>query len=261
MSVLPSPDVYQYISHLYHGGELVPLASYHPLPDWQYPKHDAARFQRMFATDPGYWRDQKVLDLGCHTGFLSLCALHNGARHVHGINVRPDTIDIANYAFRELSQRDYRFSVGDIEQREFLARACLDRDTVIMALVLEMIRNPYLVLETITASPVKRLVIESAVFSRDSTEPMLRYYRQPTQSAFSTWRQTQPVAMGAIPNTMWLESVLYELGWCIQHYKLSWQFSRNWFAQPDLQSLPPRTSDVAFIMATKFDTPIQDQVF
>lgn len=260
MSVLPNPDQYQYISHLYHGDELISWDQYQPLPGWQYPTHDQQRFQRMFATAPEYWQQQKILDLGCHTGFLSLCALHNGAKHVHGINVRDKAIDIANFAFGEMGQINYQFSVGDVECQTSLAQACEDRDTAVLALILEMIRSPYAVLETITASPIQRLVIESAVFSRDSTAPMLRYYRQPTHSAFSTWQNNRDMAMGAIPNTTWLESVLYDLGWCIEHYTVTWEFSRNWFAQPGLDSLPPKTSDVAFIMAKKFQNRT-DKVF
>jgi hypothetical protein len=206
----------------------------------------------MFGTDDGYWQDQRVLDLGCHSGFLSLCALHHGAADVHGINVRQRPIDIANYAFAQLGQQNWRFSVGDVEDRDMLAKACQGRDTAVLALILEMIRSPYQVLETITRSDISRVVIESAVFSRDSTAPMLRYYRQPTDSAFSTWQHDMPVAMGAIPNTTWLESVLYDLGWQIEHYSVTWEFSQNWFAQPGLYSLPPKTCDVAFIMARKF---------
>lgn len=260
MSCLPHPDWYQYLSYLYHADARIAWDRYTPLPDWQYPKHDAERFNRMFGTDADYWTQQKILDLGCHTGFLGLCALHNGASHVHGVNVRQQTIDIAEYAYHQLGQKNYDFALGDIEDQSALATWCQDRDTVILALVLEMIRSPYAVLETITASPVKRLVIESAVFSCDNTVPMLRYYRQPTYSAFSTWQGSRDMAMGAIPNTTWLESVLYDLGWCIEHYSVSWEFSRNWFAQPGLESLPPKTSHVAFIMAKKFDqTP--DKVF
>lgn len=251
MVSLPDPSVYQYFSHLYHSGELIPFDQYQPLHDWQYPPNDLDRFQRMFGTDSSYWRDQIVLDLGCHVGFHSACALHAGARHVHGVNVRSDAVRTANYAFEQLKLHNSKFTVADIEQSSALANLCDSADTVILALVLEMLRSPYQVLQTITDSTARRVVIESEVFSTDSTAPMLRYYRQSTASAFSTWQADRPVAMGCVPNTAWLESVLYDLGWSIEHYSVRWTFSRNWFAQPGLYDLPPKTANVALIMAHK----------
>jgi SAM-dependent methyltransferase len=250
-SNLPPAEHYQYFSHLFHDQKLIPLTEYKPLDNWEYPALDKSRLEQMFLTDINYIQNQNVLDLGCHTGFFSYTAKHFGAKSVHGINARQPMIDIANYAFDQLSQTDYCFECGDIEDLDFLKKVCANKDTLLLTLVLEHLRNPHAILKIITESNIQNLVFESTVFS-DSGSPSLQYYQQSTDSAFAVYESNRKTALGCVPNIAWIDLVLYTLGWKIEHYTVENYFNKNWFATPNLHKLPPSMCKTAFLLATKF---------
>lgn len=250
-SALPPSEHYQYFSHLFHQGQFVPYAEYEPMADWDYPDLDKYRLNQMFLTDVNYIKDANVLDLGCHTGFFSYTAKHFGAKSVHGINARQGMLDIANYAFDQLGQTDYQFECGDIENLDMLQRVCNNKDTLILTLTLEHLRNPYAILKTISESNIQNLVFETMVTS-DSGPPTLQYYQQSTDSAFTVYEPNKKTTLGCVPNTAWVELVLYSLGWKIEHYNVQNYFNKNWFAVPNLDKFPPKMHKTAFILATKF---------
>lgn len=250
---LPPPEHYQYFSHLFHSGTFIPYSEYVPLEDWDYPEIDKFRLEQMFLTEPSprYIKDANVVDLGCHTGFFSYTAKYFGAKSVTGVNARQSPLDVGNYAFAHLSQTNYQFECGDIEDINFLKQVCNNKDTVILTLALEHLRNPHAVLKTITESNVQNLILETTVFA-DSGSPALEYYQQSTDSAFTIYDNGKKTALGCVPNTAWLDLVLYSLGWKFEHYTVQHYFNKNWFAVPNLDKFRPRMHKTAFVLATKF---------
>lgn len=250
--MLPPSEHYQYFSHLFHSKTLTPYTKYEADAQWRYPDYDQYRFSMLFEVTDQYVKDQAILDLGCHTGFLSYIAKLKGAKSVHGVNAREFPIAVANYAFSQLNQTDYKFEVGDIENLDYLKQICENKDTVILTGVLEHLRNPYALLDVISNSSVKHLIFESYVFS-ESGEPALQYYKQSTNSDFTVYEKNKPVALGCTPNTRWIETVLYHLGWRIEQYDIVTKFDKNWFAIPNLTEFTPFTGKMALILATKFE--------
>lgn len=247
--MLPPSSHYQYFSHLYHGNTRVHWHDYQPMEDWDYPEYDLNRFTKLFSKSE-YVKDQRVLDLGCHTGFMNYISLGLGAKSVCGLNARAEPLDVANYAYHELGQSNYNFVQGDIEDLSLLKQLCNDSDTVIFTQVLEHLRNPYSVLDTISNSAVKNLIFESTVFMGFDF-PMLRYYKQSSHSDFAAYQDKNKFPIGSYPNPSWLEFVLYDMGWKIEYYDIERVFNKEWFGSPN-QLIPPMLPNYAFILARKF---------
>jgi SAM-dependent methyltransferase len=256
MTALPPQEVFQYFAHLFHGQTLIPYNEYQPMPDWNYPEVERRRFETLFLTDNTYLDDKRILDLGCHTGFLSYLALEQGACSVEGFNARSETLNIGQYAFESLGvdKSKYKFTIGNIEDSTALATACNNKDTVVLVGVLEHLQNPYAILDTISRSAVTHLIFETTVFEDTSWNmPGLRYNLQNVSSAFTAYADDNAKAWAAVPNTMWIESMLYHMGWKIEFYQLDHVFNKEWFAVPDLKdTFRPSTHKKVSILATKF---------
>lgn len=248
---LPPSTHYQYFSHLFHSEQLIPYHEYTPLEDWNYPPFDLQRFTNLFLQDLSYVQNNRILDLGCHTGYFAYIAKWLGANTVHGVNARDFPLTVANYAHSQLGVEDYTFDQHDIEDLKFLTSVCQNKDTVIMTLVLEHLRNPYAVLETISASNIQNFILESSLIENNN-EPLLRYYFQSTESAFTVYDEQKKLAVGSCPNLVWLEQMLYYFGWKIEYHKVERQFNSNWFATPDLEKFPPKTSNSVIMLCKKF---------
>jgi len=72
----------------------------------------------------GSLRGKRVLDLGCNSGFWSLCAIEEGADFVLGIDARPMFIEQANFVFevKGIDKSKYKFisaNIFDVDLFEF----------------------------------------------------------------------------------------------------------------------------------------------
>lgn len=248
---MPPVAHYEYFSHLFHSNNLIPFVEFTPNTEWDYPEDDRRRFEKLFLTDSSYYQNCRMLDLGCHTGYFSYIAKYLGARSVHGVNARAYPIEVANFAYQELGQDNYKFDQGNIEDFDFLKSVCKDKDTLILTLVLEHMRNPYAIMEIISNSDIKNLMLESTVFS-DEGEPAVKYYRQTTESPFTVFDGDKKEAFGSIPNVAWFDSILYHFGWKIEYHTVEHTFNKNWFGDPNLTNVPPRSYKTLNIMCKKF---------
>lgn len=253
MSVtLPAAKVYEYFSNLCHGDKFITWENFQGIPDWNYPELDLTRLIEIFTQGEHYIRDKNVIDLGCHSGFYLYVAKQLGAKNVHGVNARLFPIRVGEYAFSQLGQSNYTFTHGDIEDLSLLSKVCKNQDTLIMTLTLEHLRNPYAIINTVTKSDIQNIIFETTVYD-ESLIPGLLYYRQNTDHLFNVYDNGKETAVGAIPNTAWIDLVFYELGWKIEYYNLRFNFNKNWFNNKSVgKNAPPATHKTACIIATKF---------
>lgn len=252
MTQLPDSKYFEYFSSLFHGGKMTPYSEHIPTEGWDYPEIERERFEYYFLTDTSYLKNQRVLDLGCHVGYMSYISKHLGAEYVHGVNIRDVPINVANFAFEQLNETNYKFEVGDIENLDYLKLLCKDKDTVILTEVLEHCRNPLPILNTISNTDVKNLIFASAIIS-DSGPPILEYRLERTQTNFtSAYQGTKEHTLACAPNLSWITTVLYHLDWKIEHFEVVIPFNRNYFSVPNL-GIPPKVIKKVFILARKFD--------
>lgn len=236
MSNLPDSKFYQYVSHLFHGNCLIPWSTYKPDVSWTYPDHDRDRFTRILANNHRLLEGQRVLDLGCHTGFMLYIAHHLGASKLSGVNIRSNALDVGRYFFDQLDI-DVDFYQDDIENFTLLADLCEQHDTVIMASVLEYLKNHEHILSIISQSKVQNIIIEGPLVEDDNLHPRVYYRIEDTAWDFvSDSRQCRSVA--GIPNRRFLETVLYFYQWKITNISQTPEFNTGWFEQENLSNPP-----------------------
>lgn len=258
---LPSNDDFQYFSHLYHSEQLIKLEEWSADTNWVPSDREAYRQNTLFQNDNSYIANKRVIDLGCHHGYYCYIAKTLGATSVHGINARQWPLDVANFAFNQLHQDNFSFKQGNLENNEFLKKELVDKDTVIFTEVLEHLRNPYAIFETITNSNVENLIFQCSIADAHLGTPLLVYYKQSTESNFSVFEEDKTIGMGSYPNLPWLTMVLYHLGWSIELLEESSIFNRDWFAIPNLDKFPPTVLPTVTILAKKFASNIDKNNF
>jgi hypothetical protein len=185
-----------------------------------------------------------------------------GAKSGTGLNARTWPIEVANYVFdqieyfdKQIKTADHKFLIGDIENFDLLTELCNQSDTVILSTTLEHMRNPELIIRTISKSTVQNIIIESTVVDDNNLMPNLYYYLQETSDA-NCIDQNNRVSLGSCPNSKWLESILFYHSWKIVKYEKYEEFNPISFANKDAgQTLQnyPILRKVVTITATKFE--------
>ena len=76
----------------------------------------ARRWEAIVARNAAIFADARVLDIASHDGRWSLAALDAGARHVIGVEGRPELVDSARatFAHYKISQERYSFLCSDV---------------------------------------------------------------------------------------------------------------------------------------------------
>lgn len=250
MLMLPDSKYFQYISHMYHDKTLIPFQNYSEDPNYTYSDYDRVRFERILIDNANYIKDQRVLDLGCHSGFMGFVAHKLGATSVSGVNARSYPIEVGRYFFDQLGINNVQLHINDIENFDFLESACNQADTVILSTVLEHCRNPERILSIISKSSVKNLIIESTVINDDNILGKLYYDKQATDYDFNAFDNNQPYAIVSYPNRKFFETVLYFYNWKVTKYNLFNEANIEWFKTPNLSTLP-QMRDYIVLSATK----------
>jgi SAM-dependent methyltransferase len=102
----------------------------------------------------------RVLDVGCHQGYWSLCAIRDGAEYVLGIDGREEHVAQARYVFEKArvdpSRYDFRTeNVFDLDEEGFDVVFCLG--------LLYHVPRPYELIERLSAANTSVLLIDTAV--------------------------------------------------------------------------------------------------
>lgn len=248
MNTLPPAEHYFYFNYLHDSAKTIPFTEFKVPTDLSYFEQE--RYEKLYLSHPDYIRGKDMVELGCHVGYASYICKHLGAKSVHGLNARKHSINTANAAFAGLNQTNYRFEVGDLEDNQFLSTACANKNTAIVTAVLEHLRNPYSILNTISNSSIDHLILQSEVLY-DSNPPYLKYYAQETSSPWSVYDNNKEVALGCVPNISWFDMILQHLGWQLEDFKVEPYFAKGLVAQSNSLSMHNSFFHIATIFAKK----------
>ena len=251
MISLPDPTYYQYVSHMYHENKLIPFDTYTPDTNFNYSEYDRLRFNQILIDNVDYIKDKKILDLGCHAGFMSFVAQYIGAKSCIGVNARKWPVEVGNYFFNQLNINNVKLINENIENFEFLKTVCNQSNTVILASVLGHCRNLEKILSIVSDSQIENVIIESTVIDDDNMIPKLHYYTQDASYDFNGYDGDRKIVLGANPNRKFLETILYFYNWKITKYVVEGEVNLQWFGTPGLNNYPFLRRYVV-ISATRF---------
>jgi SAM-dependent methyltransferase len=244
---LPDKKWFEYNSHL--SNMLIPLKEW-TSSGYDYPLSELQKFNTLLVDNQQYIKNNRILDLGCSSGYISFIANHLGASSITGLNARSSPIEVANYFFDQCKIPS-KFIVGNIEDFKLLKKLCDTTDTVILSSVLEHLRNPECVIRTITNSSVQNILIESSIIEDSLLEPKLYYYTHDSTYEFNAFDDNKTKTLGSCPNQRFLEVILYYHGWKITNYTKYDSFSSDWFGIEKLDTVPVLRK-IVVISATKF---------
>ena len=135
------------------------------------------RYEALFASNRDIFEGARVLDLASHDGRFSMAALHTGAAHVTGVEVRQSLVDKAQETF-EFYGRDpetYRFVCGDVF--EVLEREKFDVDVVLcLGYLYHTYRHTELMYRMHHLAP-RHLIVDTMV--TPGADPILKLVREP----------------------------------------------------------------------------------
>src|SRR4029077_3292771 len=130
----------------------------------QLNRHEQRRryfFDALLGVMGGSLRGQRVLDLGCNSGFWSLHALEAGADFVLGIDAQQTFIDQAKLVFeaKGIDPSRYRFEVGNIFEHDLRERF----DVILCLGVMEVTCKPVELFELMSGAGAEIVVIDTGL--------------------------------------------------------------------------------------------------
>jgi SAM-dependent methyltransferase len=213
---LPDKKFYEYAYHKYFTPE-VEYNTWEPWSEWDYPERDIMRFEQIIKNQTEYIQNKRVLDIGCHLGYISLFCLHNRATSVTGTNVRERELSISREICELAGYSNFDFIHSDIYNINEFKNLCNQNDTVIISGVMYHINHHYSVLQTLADSSAKYVIIESQLdgVDNDTDIPYMRWqYEDALDSGNGLHRNNLKSFVGT-PNRRWFEDALADLNFKI----------------------------------------------
>jgi tRNA (mo5U34)-methyltransferase len=110
-----------------------------------------------------------AIDLASHEGFFSL-ELSRHFRSVHGIEIRPESLDAAREITGALGARNIRFTQGDLQKMEF--DPAVQADFVLLYGLLYHVENPIHLLRLASQMSRRHILVETQIFPYDISGPL-----------------------------------------------------------------------------------------
>lgn len=165
---LPDKRYYEFIYHKFFNPP-VNYIDWKPCEQWDYPEKDLIRFNHIIVNNIKYIKDKKVLDIACHLGYLSLFCLHNGATSVTGTNVRQRELALSQELCTIAGYTNVKFIELNLYDFDNMITYLNHHDTILLSGILYHVNNHYQLLEHITKSNIKNIIIESEIVINDQS--------------------------------------------------------------------------------------------
>lgn len=218
LASLPDKRFYEYAYHKFFT-EGVEYETWQPDATWTYPDRDLLRFGEIITAQQQHIAGKRVLDLGCHLGYVSLFCLHNGARHVTGTNVRTRELDISREICRYAGYSNCQFVYSDIDNSADLHNLCSTVDTVLLCGLLYHVNNHMQLLKTIYDSTAKTLIIESEVHEREPWAPSIIFHKEASENPTHKLEPNKQFAFVGTPNVAWIKTAMQYVGYEVAYEK------------------------------------------
>jgi len=211
---LPDKKHYEYAYHKFFNPS-VKYEEWQPWDEWDYPERDIKRFTSIIKDNQIFIKNKKVLDIGCHLGYISLFCLHNGAEHTTGTNVRNSELEIANEICHNAGYSNCQFLHQNLYDLEELKKLCNTVDTIILAGVLYHVHNHYELIECLSTSSAKNIIIETKMPPlpfENLNYPCIYWRYEDSSDSTSGWDDNKKQLYIGYPNIQWIQNALEFFG-------------------------------------------------
>jgi hypothetical protein len=213
---LPDKKYYEYIYHKFFNPH-VKYEKWSPWDEWDYPEGDLLRFDRIIVQNAEYIKGQKVFDVACHLGYLSLFCLFNGAVKVTGSNIREKELELSKelctvagylpsqFNFVNLNLYDYDGMLAQMDQH----------DTLLLSGILYHINNHYQFFELASKSKIKNIIIETEVTGDKDLSLVKWAYEESEHSVNGYYNNLTKIYVG-VPSLTFILEMLQYFNWDIK---------------------------------------------
>jgi SAM-dependent methyltransferase len=180
------------------------------LNECHYSKSDLVRYQHVIGNQLDLIKGKRILDIGCSTGVFSLFCLHNGASHVIGIDVRNKELEVAKEVCTFAGYDNFDFRFLNIYELDELKKVCDTVDTILMSGVFYHVNHHVPLIETISSSSAKNLIIESQIWLENPSIPSLFWrleHTGDTHHGMEKDNQIKTIVVG-VPNRNFVEKMI-----------------------------------------------------
>lgn len=220
-SWLPHKQFYEFAYHKHFNPD-VEYTNWQPWDQWDYPERDILRFTHLIKNQRPYIVNRKVIDIGCHLGYLSLFCLHNQATHVTGTNVRSSELDIAREICHRAGYKNFDFLLSDINNHNELTELCSQYDTALISGVIYHVNNHYAVLQALADSGVETIVLDSRLDQELLSNPnaIIKWQWEDSEQSVNGYYRNKPKVFVGAPNVPWFEQAFNDLEYNIVYNKI-----------------------------------------
>lgn len=210
---LPDKKYYEYVHHKFFNSDLdVRWETWKPWDGWDYPDNDIIWLSHVIGDQLPHLKNQRVLDVGCSRGYISLFCLHNSASYVTGIDVRDDLLDLAREVNRLAGYSNCDFKNINVNQHSQILDLCNKHDTVMLAGILPVITDHYGLLRLVAESTAQTVIIDSKTSNIfGNTYPLVEWRTLPTNDEMGPYQHTRSESFVGTPNQKWIERALIDL--------------------------------------------------
>ena len=225
---LPDKRYYEYAYHKSFNPE-TKYELWSPWDEWDYPEHDIERFRYIIHDNLSAIKGKKVLDVGCHLGYMSLFCLYNQCSSVTGVNIRITELEIAGEICEVAGYKNFNFLNQDIYDIEKMRLLYQTHETAIISGLIYHINNHYQFFESLSVdTALTDLIIESEITT--TSEPSITWKSENGNANTNGFYQKNEKILVGVPSQSAIELMLTHFGWeitQIQKFNKSTSNGRN----------------------------------
>ena len=172
LEILPDKKYFEFVHHQWNNKIVDDLDkvwnNWSPWEIWSYPIDDLIRYKNMILDNIGLIEGRRVADIGSHLGVGVLFCLNAGAQNCVGIEPVGEKNNLSSFICQQAGHSNFNFLTGEIKQSD-IYDGIKDFDTLILGSLIDMIPDHYRLMENISKTKIKNIIVEVAEDERYAT--------------------------------------------------------------------------------------------
>lgn len=192
-------------------------ADWKPWDIWSYPIDDLIRYRHMILDNSHLIKGYNVADIGSHLGVGVLFSLNLGANRCVGVEPFEMKNTLASMICSKAGFENFNFITGELKQKNIYQKIS-GFDTLILGSLIDMIPNHYQLIENVSTTGIKNIIIEMEDRKNaDSETPDIEWqYFDNDHLRHGPLNVDKEKAIHGYPNLAFLKMLLGEFGYEFQ---------------------------------------------